>query len=235
MRLDKLLANSGYGSRKDVKQLIKNKLVRVNETVVKKADMHINPETDQIICRGEEVHYEQFKYFMLHKPQGVISATVDVEHRTVIDLLDNKDQVSDLFPVGRLDKDTEGLLLLTNDGKLAHNLLSPKKHVDKKYFAKVEGIVTEEDRVAFAKGVNIGDYITKPASLNVRLSADISEVEIIISEGKFHQVKRMFEAVNKKVIYLKRLEMGPLELDQQLPIGKYRALFPEEIQLLKDC
>lgn len=235
MRLDKLLANSGYGSRKDVKQLIKNKLVKVNETIVKKAEMQINPETDQITCKGEIVQYEQFKYLMLYKPKGVISATVDEEHRTVIDLLDKKDQIADLFPVGRLDKDTVGLLLLTNDGKLAHNLLSPKKHVDKKYFAKVKGIVTEMDRHTFAKGVNIGDYITKPASLNILSSADISEVEVIISEGKFHQVKRMFEAVDKKVIYLKRLAMGPLVLDEKLPIGKYRELSIEELQLLKDC
>lgn len=182
---------------------------------------------------GERVVYKEFIYLMMHKPQGVLSATEDNRDRTVIDLLDADSQHFEPFPVGRLDKDTEGFLLLTNDGKLAHNLLSPKKGVPKTYYAHVEGIVTEEDVERFAEGVILDDaYLTKPGKLRILKSADVSEIELTITEGKFHQVKRMFVAVGKQVVYLKRLSMGPLSLDENLPLGSYRELTEEELNLL---
>ncbi|MFC4403607.1 pseudouridine synthase [Gracilibacillus xinjiangensis] len=234
MRLDKLLANTGYGSRKDVKQLIKKKLVKVNDEIAKKADVNINPEEDIIICNGEKVNYKEYVYFMLNKPPGYLSATEDTVQKTVLDLLDQKDKVLHPFPVGRLDKDTEGLLLLTNDGQLAHDLLSPKKHIQKKYYAKIDGMVTNSDIDSFKKGVDIGGYITKPSELAILSSDNVSEIELTITEGKFHQVKRMFEAVGKKVTYLKRLSMGSLILDPDLSIGKYRQITPDELSLLKE-
>lgn len=169
---------------------------------------------------------------MLHKPAGVISATEDSKEKTVLDLIETKKR-KDLFPVGRLDKDTEGLLLITNDGELAHRLLSPKKHVEKVYYAKIQGIVTEEDILAFAEGVDIQEaQLTRPALLKILKAGDISEILLTICEGKFHQVKRMFEAVGKQVLYLKRLEMGPLKLDDTLKPGEYRELTEKEKEVL---
>ncbi|MDV6377497.1 pseudouridine synthase [Sporosarcina sp. GW1-11] len=233
MRLDKLLSNTGYGSRKEVRQLLKKGMIRVNGAVAKDPALHVDPESDAISLLGEEVIYRQFIYLMMHKPPGVLSATEDNRDRTVVDLLGSEERHFEPFPVGRLDKDTEGLLLLTNDGKLAHNLLSPKKEVPKTYFAKVAGRVTEEDAEAFSRGVILDDaYETKPGILNILQSGEISEIELTITEGKFHQVKRMFEAVGKKVIYLKRLTMGPLVLDEDLRLGEYRELTEEELQAL---
>ena len=169
---------------------------------------------------------------MLHKPAGVISATTDAKDKTVIDLIESKKR-KDLFPVGRLDKDTEGLLLITNDGELAHRLLSPKKHVDKVYFAKVKGVVTEEDQRIFAEGVSLGKgEMAKPSRLEILVSDEISEIRLTIQEGKFHQVKRMFLSVGKEVIYLKRLSMGTLQLDENLALGEYRPLTEEELKQL---
>ena len=174
---------------------------------------------------------------MLNKPAGVISATNDPKQKTVLDLITDKSR-KDLFPVGRLDKDTEGLLLITNDGDLAHQLLSPKKHVDKVYRARIEGQVTAEDAALFAKGLKIDDedgaWRAMPAKLNILSSGPESEVEITIREGKFHQIKRMFEAVDKKVVYLKRLSMGSLRLDETLALGEYRELTEDEVQALKE-
>jgi len=171
---------------------------------------------------------------MLHKPPGYISATDDLRHRTVVELLDVSLQYLNPFPVGRLDKDTEGLLLLTNDGQLAHRLLSPKHAVEKTYYAKVRGMVSEEDVQLFNQGVMLDDgYVTKPAHLNILNKDDISEVEITITEGKFHQVKRMFKAVDKEVSYLKRIRMGEITLDPALPIGAYRELTPKEMAYCK--
>ncbi|WP_028274992.1 pseudouridine synthase [Atopococcus tabaci] len=237
MRIDKLLAHSGFGTRKEVKKLLKSKLVWVNEEPVTDPKVHVNPEEDEIAVGGEPVHYQEFVYFMMNKPQDVISATEDVYHHTVIDLLEPQDSIQEPFPVGRLDIDTEGFLLLTNDGALAHQLLSPKKHVDKVYEAVVDGIVTEADKEAFAKGVTLDDgYETLPAELEI-LSVDEeagqSHTRLTIHEGKFHQVKRMFEAVGKEVTHLTRISMGPLELDPALELGQYRALTKEEISLLK--
>jgi len=233
MRLDKLLSNMGYGTRKEVKQLMKKGTVRVNAVPVKDAAMHVDTVKDEVTILGEKVVYKEFMYLMMNKPQGVLSATEDKRDQTVIDLLDADYNIFELFPVGRLDKDTEGFLLLTNDGKLAHNLLSPKKGVPKTYYAHIEGIVTEEDTKRFSEGVILDDgYETKPGQLRILKSADISEIELTITEGKYHQVKRMFEAVGKKVIYLKRLSMGPISLDESLALGTYRELTEEELQHL---
>jgi len=184
------------------------------------------------LFQGNPIGYEAFEYYMLHKPAGVISATTDVKDKTVVDLISDKKR-KDLFPVGRLDKDTEGLLLITNDGELAHRLLSPKKHVDKVYYARIDGIVTQEDVEAFRLGVSIGQgEVAKPAVLEI-LSADaISEIKVTIQEGKFHQVKRMFHTIGKEVLYLKRLSMGKLVLDDSLPLGAYRKLTREELEEL---
>ncbi|MGN7478016.1 pseudouridine synthase [Solibacillus silvestris] len=233
MRLDKLLANMGYGSRKEVKQLLKQKAVTVDGMTVKDSAMHVDPEKQNISVLGERIEYVEFIYLMMNKPPGVISATEDRYDQTVIDLLDPSFQHFEPFPVGRLDKDTEGLLLITNDGKLAHNLLSPKKHVPKWYYAKIDGVVTEHDIEVFAQGVTLDDgYKTKPGQLKILVSDEQSEIELMIQEGKFHQVKRMFEAVGKKVTYLKRISMGPLQIDEQLALGEYRELTEQELALL---
>ena len=236
-RLDKYLADMSVGTRSEVKNLIKKGLVTVNGEVIRKPEYKVDIEKDDLICRGEPVVYQTLVYYMLNKPAGVISATNDPKQQTVLDLITDKSR-KDLFPVGRLDKDTEGLLLITNDGDLAHQLLSPKKHVDKVYRAVIDGQVTEEDVDLFAKGLEIDDedgaWIAMPAKLNILSSGPESEVEITIREGKFHQIKRMFEAVDKKVVYLKRLSMGSLRLDETLALGEYRELTEGEVQALKE-
>ncbi|MCM3742316.1 rRNA pseudouridine synthase [Oceanobacillus luteolus] len=230
MRLDKMLSNMGIGTRKEVKAILKKKLVTVNENIVKDGSTHIDPVKDEVKVDGEVITYQKHIYLMLHKPDGVLSATRDLNMKTVIDLIEPAYQHYEIFPVGRLDKDTEGLLLLTNDGDLAHQLLSPKKNVEKTYYAHVEGKVTSEDEEKFKVGVDIGEgYITKPASLTILKSGPVSEIELTITEGKFHQVKRMFEAVGKKVVYLKRIRMGELILDPTLQKGAYRPLTKEEL------
>lgn len=235
MRIDKLLANRGFGSRKEVKGLLKSGAVQINGVPVKDSGKHVKIETDTVTVNGEVIEYKEFIYLMLNKPQGVISATEDGLHETVIDLLEMEDTIYNPFPVGRLDKDTEGLLLLTNDGQLAHQLLSPKKHVPKTYVAIIEGEVTEEDVESFRNGVTLDDgYKTMPAVLTIISSGLRSEIEVVIEEGKFHQVKRMFQAVGKRVVYLKRMKMGPLPLDETLELGEYRELTDEEVQLLKN-
>jgi 16S rRNA pseudouridine516 synthase len=235
MRIDKMLANLGFGSRKEVKQLLKSGSVKVNDVVVKDAKQHVDPSKETVTLNGEVIEYKEFIYLMMNKPQGVLSATEDTACETVIDLLELEDQVYEPFPVGRLDKDTEGLLLITNDGQLAHRLLSPKKHVPKTYFAVIDREVTEEDVKAFAQGVTLDDgYETKPGELKILKSGIRSDIELTITEGKFHQVKRMFEAVGKSVVYLQRISMGPLALDETLELGEYRELTEEEVELLRD-
>lgn len=234
MRIDKFLANMGLGTRKEVKQLIKAKAVTVDGTFVKDSGYSINPETADVRVYDEKIVYKPTIYLMLNKPPGVISATEDHKDQTVMDLLADDVRHYDLHPVGRLDKDTVGLLLLTNDGDLTHQLLSPKKKVPKKYFAHIDGVVTDEDVKAFSVGVEIGEgYITKPGELIILESAPMSKIELIITEGKFHQVKRMFEAVDKKVVFLKRLQMGTLLLDETLAEGDYRELTVEELENLR--
>ncbi|MGY0694743.1 pseudouridine synthase [Virgibacillus sp. FSP13] len=230
MRLDKLLANTGFGSRKDVKGLLKKKQVTVNDLIQKDGSVHVDPAKDVITVNGKSVQYQKYLYIMLHKPQGYISATVDDKEKTVVDLLNGGHQHFKPFPVGRLDKDTEGLLLLTNDGELAHQLTSPRKEIKKTYAAKVAGLVTDQDMSLFKQGVVLEDgYKTKPAELIILQAGNISEIELTITEGKYHQVKRMFEAVGKKVTYLKRLRMGELQLDETLALGEYRELTEEEL------
>ena len=234
LRIDKLLANMGYGTRKEVKKLLKAGVVKVDGMTVKDAKTHVDPKKQIVTVWGEEVEYKPFIYLMMNKPKGVISATEDAVEETVVDLLEEEDRLFDPFPVGRLDKDTEGLLLLTNDGQLAHQLLSPKKHVPKTYEAIIDGEVTEEDVAAFRRGVVLDDgYETKPAELVIIRSGLRSDVQVTITEGKFHQIKRMFQAVGKRVVYLKRIQMGPISLDETLEPGEYRELTDEEIALLK--
>lgn len=233
MRLDKLLANMGYGSRKEVKSILKQKKVSINNWVTKDGSMHVDPETDRIIVGEDTVQYQKFIYLMMNKPPGYVSATVDEKEKTVIDLLSTKHQNFEPFPVGRLDKDTEGLLLLTNNGELGHLLTSPKKDIEKVYYARIDGLVTDEDVERFFGGLRLEDgYQAKPARLRIMDAGEQSEVEVIIKEGKYHQVKRMFAAVGKKVTYLKRLKMGSLSLDTSLEKGHYRELTSDELSLI---
>lgn len=232
-RLDKFLADMDLGTRSELKKTIKKGLVTVNGVTAQKPEMKIDTSLDQVCYNGTELIFKEYEYFLLHKPQGVVSATEDNIHQTVLDLIEHKTR-KDLFPVGRLDIDTEGLLLITNDGELSHRLLSPKKHVDKTYYAKIDGVVTKEDITKFAKGLDIGEEKnTLPAKLNIIKSAAVSEIEITIHEGKFHQIKRMFEAVGKEVVYLKRMKMGTLVLDPSLQAGEYRTLTEIELKQLK--
>lgn len=230
-RLDKILANLGYGTRKEVKELIKNGMVDIDGVNAKDPGEQVDIEEQEVRVGGNKINYRDFIYIMLNKPKGVVSATEDTRDRTVIDLLTDEYKVFKPFPVGRLDKDTEGLLLLTNDGQLAHILLSPKKHVPKTYLAMVRGRVGEDDIMAFKRGVKLDDgYTTMPSRLELLGTGEISSVKVTIYEGKFHQVKRMFKSVNKEVIYLKRLSMGSLVLDETLETGEFRELTPEEIE-----
>lgn len=234
MRLDRFLCETGFGTRSQVKSLLKKGLVTVNKEPAKRPEQKIDEAEDVVFCGGKRAVYKAFSYLMLHKPAGVVSATEDAKERTVLDLLDGTDK-RNVFPVGRLDKDTEGLLLLTDDGELAHRLLSPKKHVDKVYYARVEGQVTGEHADRFREGLDIGEKKrTLPAELEILKSAAVSEVLVTVREGKFHQVKRMFEAVGCRVTRLKRLSMGTLMLDEKLAAGEYRRLTEEEVKKLKE-
>lgn len=240
MRLDKLLAHTGFGTRKEVKKIIRDQYVTVNDEIIRKPGTKVDPDEDNVRIGGERIYYEEFVYFMLNKPAGVISATEDYVHDTVLDLLEPADLVQEPHPVGRLDKDTEGLLLLTNDGQLTHQLTSPKKEVEKEYYAFINGIVENSDIDKFKEGIllteNEEDYLTMPADLEiieVDEEAKTSEVYIVIREGKYHQVKRMFQSVDKSVLYLKRVRMADLKLDQNLALGDYRPLTKEEINKIK--
>ncbi|WP_373471988.1 pseudouridine synthase [Carnobacterium alterfunditum] len=235
MRLDKLLFETGFGSRRTVKRLIKSKQIKVNGQTIAVDNLNVDPELQEVTVSGTRIHYQPHVYFMLHKPAGVVSAVSDASNQTVIDLIDPSQRVPGLFPVGRLDKDTEGLLLLTNNGQLGYQLLIPKKEVTKCYEAVVNERVTSEDLAAFAAGIVFdGGIKCKPAKLTILShTATESRVLLEISEGKFHQVKKMFLSVGKKVVYLKRLSMGPLQLDETLPIGSYRALHIDELTALK--
>lgn len=237
MRLDKFLANSGVGTRKEVKELLKKRLIKVNDEIVKDGKIHVNENEDTVKYKDEIISYKKFVYIMLNKPNGVISATEDKVHKTVIDLLGDEYRTFEVFPVGRLDIDTEGLLLLTNDGVLSHNLLSPNKHVDKKYYVELEKLLTKMDIDKLEKGVELKDFTTKDAKVEIIENGGESDkirVYITISEGKFHQVKRMFKAVGNEVKYLKRVKMGTLSLDENLKLGEYRELTEDELTKLKE-
>ena len=243
IRLDKYMADMGLGTRSEVKVLIKKGRVSVDDEVVKQAEYKVDIESQCVAVDGEQIGYAQYEYFMLNQPAGVVSAVTDNRATTVVELIKDAKR-KDIFPVGRLDKDTEGLLLITNDGELSHELLSPNKHVEKTYYAKVKGEVTEEDVRVFSEGLHLEketlreekaekEIETKPAKLTVLKAGEVSEVELTICEGKFHQVKRMFQAVGKEVLYLKRISMGGLVLDESLALGEYRPLTKKELLELK--
>jgi len=237
MRLDKFLVACAVGSRTEVKNYLKAGRVTVNGKKEKSAKLQINEETDEICFDGEKLDYEEFVYYMMNKPQGIISATEDPKHKTVLDLLDDYARAKEVFPVGRLDIDTHGLLLLTNDGKLAHALLSPKRHVDKTYLAQINGIMTDADVETFSQGIPLKDFTCQPAKLEL-VSIDREKkqslVRVTIAEGKFHQVKRMVAYCGKEVVDLQRLTMGTLTLDEDLKRGEWRRLSKEELEgLLK--
>jgi len=233
-RLDKLLASTGRWSRSEVKRLVREGRVLVNGRVAASAEEKYDAQCDAVCVDGERLRLERFVYVMLHKPAGVLSATEDGRGKTVLDLLPEEYRKRGLFPVGRLDKDTEGLLLLTDDGQLAHELLSPKKHVDKVYFTRVEGELTEDDAAAFADGMRLGDGLEcLPAGLEILSAGAQSEALVTLREGKFHQIKRMFAARGKPVVYLKRLSMGTLVLDESLAPGEWRELDEAELRKLK--
>lgn len=238
-RLDKYLADAGIGTRKEIKLYIKKGFVRVNDETASKPDLKIDPDTDSVYYNNQQISFSTYEYYLLNKPAGYVSATKDNTAPTVLSLINSNRK--DLFPVGRLDKDTEGLLLITNDGELSHKLLSPKHHVDKTYYAIVEGIVTDDDIEAFQNGLEIGDEdldVALPAKLKIVQEPDfekeLSYIEVTIQEGKFHQIKRMFQAVGKKVIYLRRIHFASLSLPEDLPLGNYRELTNSELEdLLK--
>ena len=235
MRLDKYLVACAVGSRTEVKNFLKSGRVTVNGKKEKSAKLQINEETDEICFDGQKLEYEEFVYYMMNKPQGVISATEDPKHKTVLDLLDDLARSKEVFPVGRLDIDTHGLLLLTNDGQLAHALLAPKRHVDKTYLAQVDGIMTQEDVEKFAQGIPLKDFTCQPAKLelvSIDREKNQSLVRVTIAEGKFHQVKRMVAYCDKEVVDLQRLTMGTLTLDEDLKRGEWRRLTKEELEAL---
>ena len=238
MRIDRLLCEMNIGTRSQVKELIKKGQVCINGVVIRKPELHVDENCTKITCKGKEYVYRPNVYYMMNKPCGVITATVDKKEQTVLDLL--KEQLKmqlgeegagvplkDIFPVGRLDKDTVGLLLLTNDGELAHNLLSPTKHVAKQYFVRTDIPITEDQIKCLEEGVLIGENEkTRPAQV---MPQGKNECCITITEGKYHQIKRMFRAVGNKVVYLKRLSMGSLALDETLAEGQIRELTPKEV------
>ena len=229
MRLDKFMTEMEIGSRSQVKTYIKKGLVQVNGNVCKDTDYKLNENVDKVCYLGEELKYQKYQYFMLNKPQGVVTATKDMVDKTVMDLLTDV-RKKDLSPVGRLDKDTEGLLLITNDGALAHTLLSPKKHVDKVYRVQLKAPISNEDILALEFGVDIGDEeITRPAKVQ---KLQEQEILLTIHEGRFHQVKRMLQAVGNEVVFLKREAFGNLKLDTNLKVGEFRELTKEEIEQL---
>ena len=233
MRLDKFLCETGAGTRSEVKQLLKKGMVTVNGNTEKSPDKKIDEIEDLVTLRGEKLSFAVFHYYLLHKPAVVITATEDDKQETVMSLLKDVKDVSlaKLFPVGRLDKDTEGLLLITDDGDLAHRLLSPKKHVDKTYLVRLKAPISDEDITKLEEGVDIGDE-TLTMLAKVKKNHDM-EIELTIKEGRYHQVKRMLLAVGNEVVYLKRLSMGPLILPADLEKGTYRPLLPEELERLK--
>ena len=233
MRLDKFISTTTTLSRAEAKKIIK-KGILINDILVKSPDYKVDEINDQVIVNGNRLFYQKYVYIMMNKPQNVISATDDAIDKTVVDLLEEKDRIYQVFPVGRLDKDTEGLMLLTNDGDLTHKLISPKKDVEKKYYVEVSGELKEEHLVLVKEGLVIDEgYKCKRARLEIIESTEVNSIAYIyITEGKFHQVKRMMKALGTTVTYLKRLSIGTLELDKNLKLGEYRYLTDKEIKNL---
>lgn len=234
-RIDKVLSLSGYGTRKEVKKLIKLGAVSVNGEIVNEPKFHVDPVNDTIRVSGKDLEYKEFIYIMMNKPQDVISSTYDKTTTTIIDLLEGEFSHRNLFPAGRLDKDSEGLILLTDDGQLAHKLLAPKNKVEKVYYVEVKGTLDDSDVAAFENGIVLEDFKAQPAKLEILEAGDISKAKVYIYEGKFHQVKRMVLARGKEVTYLKRLALGSLVLDEDLEPGEWRELTESEISLLYNC
>ena len=236
MRIDKLLSNLGIGTRSEIKKMIKQKQIKINGELVKNGKNQLDPDSAQVTINDQPVAIQLTKYLMLNKPQNVITATEDASQRTVLDLIAKNDRVKRLAPVGRLDKDTTGLLLLTNDGQLSHRLLAPQKHVAKTYQATIDGIVNDDTIARFKAGIQLKDgTFCKPATLKVISVVEKdnqSEIEVTITEGKYHQIKRMFAACGLHVATLNRISMGPLKLDPSLKPGQYRSLSENEIQTL---
>ena len=234
-RLDKIIASTGKWSRREVKNLIRQGRVLVDGYPAQSPEEKADPETAEILVNGEPIGYRRYTWLMLNKPAGYLSATEDGKGETVLNLLPQELQRQGLFPVGRLDKDTEGLLLLTNEGGLAHDLLSPRHHVDKEYYVRVEGRLTEEDCRAFAAGMVLGDgTVCQSAGLVILSAGEESEAHVTLREGKFHQVKRMLAQRGKPVRYLERVRMGNLTLDPGLPRGGFRFLTGEEVDTLRE-
>lgn len=225
MRLDKFLSNMGKATRSESGKLVRQGKVLINGIPAKKSDVQINPDVDIVTLNGVNVQYKEFTYIMLNKPEGYVSATDDPSEKTVLDLVDPEDRRKGLFPCGRLDKNTLGLVILTNDGENAHRLLSPKHHVSKVYRFESLSPLSQNDVEALEKGVDIGGYFTKPCT--VKLTGDKSG-EITLTEGKYHQIKRMLEAVDNKITYLERISFGDIKLDNALARGQWRYLTPEE-------
>jgi len=239
VRIDKFLAHTGFGTRAEVKKLLKLKAVKVDNQVVRDGKIKINPQTQVVTVYDETAVYREYVYFMMNKPQNYLSATSDRQYQTVIDLLAEKDRLLDVVPAGRLDRDTEGLMLLTNDGKLVHDIISPKKDIYKRYLVHLTGELTQDSVKKLEQGIEILDgknetFMTKPAKVKIiDKKANLTRVEIEITEGKFHQVKRMFAHIGCKVVYLKRLAIGNLVLDESLSLGAYRELMDSELETLK--
>ncbi|MEG2380469.1 MAG: pseudouridine synthase [Oscillospiraceae bacterium] len=234
MRIDKYIADCGVGTRSEVKKMIKKNRVKVPGLTSIKPETQIDADSAIVLLDGEELQYREFIYLILNKPKDYISATWDKSLPVVLDLVPDEYLHFEPFPLGRLDIDTEGMCVISNDGKLAHKLLGPTNHIPKTYYAEIDGCVTDMDVRAFKRGVVLDDgYMTKPAILTILESGEKSKIELVIVEGKFHQVKRMFESVGKSVVYLKRTKMNHLELDKNLKLGEIRELTNEELELLR--
>lgn len=230
MRLDKFLCDMNVGSRSQVKSLIRQGQLQVNGQIMKDAGFQINENTDIVLLQGKQLRYQKYYYYMLNKPEGYVSATTDPKEKTVLDLLDPTEKRDDLFPAGRLDKDTEGFLLLTNDGSLAHRLLSPGRHVDKTYAVTIAHELSENDISLLEHGIDIGDkQKTLPCKVSI---TDKNEIQLTLHEGRYHQVKRMLKALNNEVLHLKRISFGGIPLDPALEAGSYRTITEEELQTL---
>lgn len=238
IRLDKYLSDMTSETRSKVKEYIRKGRITVNTVIVKSPDTKVDTDNDEVCLDGKPVGYVEYYYYMMNKPQGVITSTEKGKTKTVMDVFKETGidcpRLDELSPVGRLDKDTEGLLLITNDGELNHKLLSPKNHVDKVYFAELKYPLKEDDKTAFEEGLDLGDFVSSPAVLEICENDNSFTARVTISEGKFHQIKRMFEAVDNEVIYLKRLQMGSLVLDKELELGDVRELTDEEIKILSE-
>lgn len=236
IRLDKYLSDMTSETRSKVKEYIRKGRITVNTVIVKSPDTKVDTDNDEICLDGRKVGYVEYYYYMMNKPQGVITSTEKGKTKTVMDVFKETGidcpRLDELSPVGRLDKDTEGLLLITNDGDLNHKLLSPKNHVDKVYFTELKYPLKDDDKTAFEEGLDLGDFVSRPAVLEICENDKKFSAKVTISEGKFHQIKRMFEAVDNEVVYLKRLRMGSLTLDDNLGLGEVRELTEDEIDAL---